>query len=60
MGTLVKTFYLGNKWTYLETKMWNWIKHLFIEYCECMRNVHLLDEAYIETRTDEKRHRGEW
>lgn len=35
--------------------MWAWIK----EYIECMRNAHLLDEAYMELDMDSELGKGE-
>ena len=36
------------------------LKKFILEYIDIMNNSHLIDEAYIELKIDEKKHRGEW
>ena len=40
--------------------MWNKLKSWFIDFCDCMDNAHLLDEAYMESNMDEELGRGDW
>ena len=39
--------------------MWNLIKFWCGEYIECMKNAHLIDEAYMELDMDKELGRGE-
>lgn len=38
------------KWIYLQIK----------EYFDCMKDAHLLDEAYMELNMDEELGKGDW